>query len=202
VRVRYLRNAGLPLEKTYVLGPRSRTNIWVDLETFDGGATHPLADVAVSTTLASTNGVPIIVERAMWWPGAFATWHEGHNSAGSVATGLTWALAEGEVGGSDQAETYILMANVSPVAGAARVTLMFEDGTSAMLEYRLPPNSRTNVAVGPDFGAVAEGKRFGAVIESIGAAPVQMVVERAMYFGSTPGRPWPAGTNALATRVP
>ena len=34
------------------------------------------------------NGVPIIVERAMWWPGpTAATWSEAHNSAGTTRTG-------------------------------------------------------------------------------------------------------------------
>ena len=53
-------------------------------------------------TVTSTNGVPIIVERTMWWPGPKwrrrPFWTEAHNSAGATATGTLWALAEGEVG--------------------------------------------------------------------------------------------------------
>ncbi len=200
VRVDYLLGDGRTYTKTVRAPANSRANIWVDHESFDGGTTFPLADVAVSTTLTATNGVPIIVERAMWWPGDFATWHEGHNSAGSVVTGTMWGLAEGEVGGARNTETYILVANVSPFAGNARVTLMFEDGTSLVREYPLAPNSRTNVAVGPDFGGAVFGRRFGAVVESTGSTPAQIVVERAMYGGPS-GPQWSAGTNALATKL-
>jgi hypothetical protein len=104
------------------------------------------------------------------------------------------------VGGARAHETYLLIANTSPFAGTATVTLMFEDGTSQQKTYALPPSSRTNVAVGPDFGAVVTGKRFGAVIESTGTTPAQIVVERAMY-SSAGGVTFAAGTNALATKL-
>ena len=76
-------------------------------------------------------------------PGADADfWTEAHNSPGATATGTRWALAEGEVGGPQSAETYILIANTSATAGSARVTLYFEDGTSASRTFALLPRSR------------------------------------------------------------
>ena len=52
-----------------------------------------------------------------------------------------------------------------------------------------------------DIQALA-GTRFGAIVESIGSAPVaQLVVERAMYWNSG-SEIWAAGTNLLATPVP
>ena len=91
-----------------------------------------LADTAVSTTITSTNGVRLIVERAMWWPGPTPTnWFEAHNSPGATTTGTRWALAEGEVGGANATETYVLLPTRPPFAGSARVTLLFEDGTTA-----------------------------------------------------------------------
>jgi len=104
------------------------------------------------------------------------------------------------VGGARAAQTYVLIANTSAFAGRARVTLLFEDGSSLVKDYPLTPNSRTNVAVGPDFGAAVNNRRFGAVVESIGTTPAQIVVERAMYSGAA-GPQWSAGTNALATRL-
>ncbi len=177
----------------------ARSSVWVDGETFDGGVTFPLADVAVSTTVASQNGVPVIVERALWWPGTFATWHEAHNSAGAIETGEAWALAEGEVGGARGVETYILIANTSNTAGTARVTLTFEDGAQATRDFVLPANSRSNVAVATDFPAAAN-RRFGAIVESLGAPAAQIVVERAMY-NNAGGVFWAAGTSALATKL-
>jgi hypothetical protein len=159
-----------------------------------------LADTAVSTTIRSTNGVPVIVERAMWWPGDAATWHEAHDSAGATTTGTQWALAEGEVDATRNLETYVLVANTSPTPADVKVTLLFEDGTSAEQTYTaIPPKRRFNVPVGGSFPQAA-GERFGAIVESLGTTPAQIVVERAMYWDAA-GQHWAAGTNALATRI-
>ena len=48
--------------------------------------------------------------------------------------------------------------------------------------------------------AQAAGKRFSAIVESLGDTPAQIVVERAMYWNAA-GQVWAAGTNALATKV-
>lgn len=200
VRLTYLLDSGQTLTRTMVAPANARSGVWVDLEQFDGIAGFPLANVAVSTTVESTNGVPLIVERAMWWPGTGDTWHEAHNSAGATATGTRWAVAEGEVGGPRSHETYLLIANTSTFAGSATVTLLFEDGTSVAGVYALDPQSRTNVPIGTDFNDVAQGKRFGAIVESTGTTPAQIVVERAMYSNAGNVR-WAAGTNALATRL-
>jgi hypothetical protein len=139
----------------------------------------------------------------MWWPSPALTpnyWTEAHNSPGATQTGSRWALAEGEVGGSQGAETYFLVANTSASAGTARVTLYFEDGSAAEKTVALLPRSRNSVSVSGEFPAAA-GRRFGAIIESLGTVPAQIVVERAMYT-SPGGVVWAAGTNALATRLP
>jgi hypothetical protein len=122
---------------------------------------------------------------------------EAHNSAGLTTTGRTWALAEGEVGGPSNVETYILIANRGE-AGTATVTLRYEDGTSDSRVFALPAGSRTNVAVAAEFPGAA-GRRFGAIVEaaSVGA---EIVVERAMYSNAR-GVAWAAGTNAVGTKL-
>jgi hypothetical protein len=192
VTATYLPAGGGTIVRSYTVAANSRFNIWVDLE-------PGLADVAVSATIVSTNGVGILVERAMWWPGGPPTWFEAHNSPGSTQTGTRWALAEGEVGGANGTETYILLANTSAFDGAADVTLYFEDGTTATKSFSLSANSRRNVAVAAEFPTAA-GKRFGAIIVSTGGTPAQVVVERAMYSNSG-GTVWAAGSNSLATRL-
>jgi hypothetical protein len=200
----YLLLGGGKLTKSYTVPANGRFTIWVDDEELPAGSgLRPLANVAVSTAIRSTNAVPVIVERAMWWPGSAIApdfWYEAHNSPGATVTGTRWALAEGEVGGATALETYVLIANTSAVAGQARVTLLFEDGTTAKRTCALEANSRTNVPIGLDF-PTAVGRRFGTIVESLGATPALIVVERAMYadFG---GRTWSAGSNALATRLP
>ncbi len=199
VRATYLLPGGGTLAKDYDIAPTSRFNIWVDEETFPGLG-KALADTAVSVTLTSLDGQPFIAERAMWWPGpTSATWAEAHNSAGATATGVAWALAEGEVGGPYSTDTYILLANTSAWTGTAKVTLYFEDGTSSERAFTVPATSRSNVWVRAEFPN-AVGRRFGAVIESLGETPAQLVVERAMYSNAS-GVTWAAGTNALATRL-
>jgi hypothetical protein len=192
IEATYLLPNGSTLVKHYGVEANSRFNIWVDYE-------DPLlADTAVSTTIRSTNAVPIIVERAMWWPQS--AWYEAHNSPGATTTGTRWALAEGEAGGALGMETYILVANTSDAPATVKVTLLFEDGTTADQTYAgIPGRSRFNVPVGVFFPQ-AVGRRFGAVVESVGTSPARIVVERAMYWDA-PGQPWAAGTNALATKL-
>ena len=132
IAVRYLLPDGQVIERSHLVPPASRYNIWVDLED------ERLADTGVSTEIRSLSGVPIIVERAMWWPGTVDTWYEAHNSAGTTATGTAWALAEGEDGGPNALETYVLVANTSPRAGQAKVTLLFEEGPPLSLVIDLP----------------------------------------------------------------
>jgi hypothetical protein len=181
--------------KPYDVAPNSRFTIWVDQEG------DRLVDTAVSTTIRSTNDVPVIVERTMWWPGSSSQWHGAHNSPGATATGTRWALAEGEVDGARNLETYILVANMSAVPADVKVTLLFEDGTSTEQTYTgIPARSRFNVPVGT-YLPQAYGRRFGALVESVGPSPAPLVVERAMYWEAVWQR-WAAGTSALGTRLP
>jgi hypothetical protein len=143
--------------------------------------------------------VGLIAERAMWWPGEPPTWEEAHTSAGATVTGTRWGLAEGEVGGPSGTDTYILIANPSTSDGQVAVRLVFEDGTTVQRIFSVDRTSRFNVAVAAEFPEAA-GRRFGAIVESLGSSPVPIVVERAMY-STAEGRAWAAGTNALAARL-
>jgi hypothetical protein len=193
VQARYLKPDGSVVTRSYSVAANSRFNIWVDME----GA--ELADTALGAVFEVTNAVPVIVERAMWWAGNASQWFEGHNSFGATTAGEKWGLAEGEVGGPSGLETYILIANTSNDDGVVRVTLTFEDGTpQAQLDLPVLANSRENVPVAVLFPQAA-GKRFGAVVESVGT-PIQLIVERAMYNDAGAVR-WAAGTSALGTRL-
>ena len=162
VQADYLLQSGTVVSKTYTVPAQARVSIGVDHE-------DPLlADTAVSTTLTATNGVSFLAERAMWWPGPVSNWYEAHNSPGSTTTGTTWALGEGELGGARNLQTYILVANTSGFAGSVRVTLLFEDGTTTAKTFAIAASSRFNVDVAAEFSSAA-GRRFGALIESLGA---------------------------------
>ena len=109
-------------------------------------------------------------------------------------------VADGEQGGTRNTDTYLLIANTASSPGRARVTLLFEDGSSAVREVEVAANSRTTVWTGGTedtpsslFGGMTSGRRFGAVIESlpVNGQAAGIVVERAMYGMPTAsgGRP-------------
>ena len=199
VRVTYLLTDGTTRVKSYLVPGRSRYTISVDTEEIPAGSgQHPLENVAVSSIVESRNGVPIIVERSMWWPSG--AWIEAHNSPGATTTGPRWAVAEGEAGGAAGTQTYVLLANTSAFAGSAKVTVMYEDGNTAEDVITVPASSRTNVDIASRFPG-SMGRRFGVLVESQGATPAQLVVEYAMY-SNVGGVVWAAGSNALATKLP
>lgn len=193
VRVSYLLPDGTTLTKPYQVPARSRANIWVDFED------ARLANTAVSTTVTVTNGVPIIVERAMWWPGDASTWAEAHNAAGVTSTGVAWVTSAGEDGGAGDAETYILVANTASVPATVKVTLFFENAATVSRTFDVASHSRFNVAPRVHFPEAA-GKRFGALIESVGDGEAPIVVEQAVY-SSTPTQFWAAGSDAVGTKI-
>jgi hypothetical protein len=181
---------GAPVMRPYTVAPNSRFTILVD--TIAG-----LEATSVSTTITSTNDVPVIVERAMYWPGVFASYYEAHASAGSTTTGLRWVLAEGEEGGGvKDAQTYVLIANTAATTGRVRITPLLENGLSSAYEMDLPANSRTTIRPGNGSSG-----RFGTLVESIGATPAPIVVEGAFYW-NVDGVVWAAGSGVVATRLP
>jgi hypothetical protein len=106
-------------------------------------------------------------------------------------------MASGEVGGARETSTYILLANTSPAAGDVAVSLVIEDGTTLQKQFTVAGSSRFNVDVAFEFPA-SRDRRFGAVVEALGASPVPLVVECAMYWNAG-GVRWAAGTDAVAT---
>lgn len=202
VRATYLLPDGRTFQRDLTLAPHSRFTVWVDFEQFDGVDGFPLQDaLAVSSTIEVLNGVPIVAERAMWWPGPTpASWTEAHNSAGATQTATRWVMAAGQVSEAPaRTDTYILVANPGGAEATVRVHLLAATGRSDAIEYRVPASSRLTIDVRQAFGV--SGQAFGAVIESVGEPAAPIVVEWAVY-GDAMGRRWARGANALATPWP
>jgi hypothetical protein len=195
IEVRYLKPDGSVVTRQYVAAANSRYTIGVHAEGPE------LAATPVSATVTSTNGIPVLVERAMWWPATAPEWYEGHNSAGVTATGEKWGLADGENGGPRNTQTFILIANTSAQPASVEVKLIFEDGATAVKTYGIAGNSRFNVPVASEFPA-AQNRRFGAVVESLdtGGTRAQIVVERSIYSDAG-GVVFAAGANAPGTKL-
>jgi hypothetical protein len=197
VETTYLLPDGSTITKTQTVPANRRVTVPV------AGEDARLVSATPSTRIRSTNGVPIIVERTMWWP-AGGPWVEAHNSPGSTSTGTRWAVADGEIGGAPyNTQTFLLIANPGVAAGRVRVTLLFEDGSPVVTrDFDVVAQSRRTIPIFSEFPE-ANGKGFGALIESIDpgtGTPAPIVVERAMY-SDTPERFWGAGTNVLATKL-
>ena len=204
-RLRFLLGDGTVIEHPTVVPALARSTVWVDALGQDASliARNPvyakLADSSVSTEIVVDNGVGVLVERAMWWPGDSTTWTEAHDSGGVTDAATRWALAEGEVGGSRNTQTYVLVSNPTDTAASITVTLLSETEEPETQSYTVGPHSRFNIALGqPGFFPNAVGRRVGMVIESTG---VPVVVERAMYSDAG-GQRWAAGSDAVATRLP
>jgi BarA-like signal transduction histidine kinase len=191
VTLTYLLDTGQTVTRTRTMAPNSRLTVPVADED------ALLARANVSTRV--TSDVPVIVERAMYWPAPFATWAEAHNSFGVTETALRWGLAEGRVGGPHAFETYVLLANPNPTAAEVRLTFLRTDGTTVVKTYTVAPTSRFNVPVHV-FVPELQDEAFGVVIEGLNGVPV--AVERAMYNNDAAGTWWAAGTNATAVKLP
>jgi type 1 glutamine amidotransferase len=189
-----------PLERDYDVAALGRLTIPVEQ------VAPELAGTSVSIAVASTNGVPVVAERSMWWPGS--DWYEGHATLATNTTGTAWAVADGETGGLDNTRTYLLVASGSSATiDSLRLVLVRDAGPpiERVLTDALLPNARLTIDLGWAFPDIA-GERVGVILESMGEAstgPVPampIVVERAMYADG--GGPfWSQGSNLVATRL-
>jgi hypothetical protein len=199
VTLRFLTQSGVSVTRTVTIPAMGRRSL--DIEGLSPAA-PALANQAVATIVTST--LPIVAERAQYWPGIGNDWYEAHNSFGVTTPQRGWALAEGRVGnppGLPPAgyQTYVLLAN--PGATAANVTIRFlrETGAPIVRTFFVPGESRLNVSVGGPGSTVPElaNEMFGATIQ----ADQPIVVERALY-GNAGTQPLGLGTNATATPLP
>ena len=194
VEIEYLGESGPLFSKTYTVDPLSRVTIPVKFEDAS------VESAPFSCRLRSTNGVAFIAERAMWWssvPGE--PWVEAHTSGDTVAGALSWAIADGAAGGTEQAATYVLVANLGTSPGSVDVTLQFDDGTTVTKSFPMAAQGRVTLDVGFHFDE-ARGRSFSATITSGGATPSPIVVERSMYW-DVDGVHWAAGVSSPATPI-
>jgi hypothetical protein len=186
----FLTDQGQAITRNFTVAANAR--LTVNME----GESPLLANAAASTTVTSDQ--PIIVERAMYWPGNGLEWAEAHNSFGLTTLGTKWGLSEGRVGTDRAFATYILLANPGAQAANVRVTYLRTNGSTVVKTYTVNPSSRFNIDVNSRVPELAN-ESFGALIEVTNGVPI--AVERSLYNNSN-GEIWAAGTNALGTPLP
>ena len=189
-----------PVQRDYTVPALGRLTIPVEQ------VDDRLAGTSVSIAIASTNAVPVVAERSMWWPGS--DWYEGHATLATNTTGTAWGVADGITGGSDNARTYILVASGASATNDSVRVILCRDSLPPIEKTfldALTPNARLTLDLGVIFPEVV-GERVGVIVESMGQSsagpvtPMPIVVERAMYSDAN-GIFWAAGSNLVATRL-
>ena len=191
VQVEYLRDSAGAVSRTYTVPANSRFTVYVDDE--------PGMDTTAFGTRV-TSSVPIVAERAMYWAGGFFDYHEGHVSSGATQTGSHWVLAEGEEHGFYDARTFVLIANT----GSAPATVLVRSLPEGIFQppvssgpLVIPGNARLTVPM----SALSGFTRGGIEVVEQGTPTNALVVEGAIYWHAG-GRPFGAGANWPATRIP
>jgi type 1 glutamine amidotransferase len=201
INVTYRLDSGVVVTRPHPVPLRGRLTLNIEAEAPE------LMHQPVSTFVESMNGVPVVVERTMLWPGPTPdAWQEAHNTLGTTQTGSVWVLADGESGGPRNARTYVLVATGDGTESAGfQIDVYLESGPPLQRSYPagyLLPNRRYTFDIEAEFPQVA-GRRFGVRLESLGTmttAPLPIVVERAMYSDAN-GMFWAAGSNVVGTRI-
>jgi len=195
VTITFLRPSGGPLTKSYTVNARSRRTINVDTET--GFTGRPATERSLQSSDVSaqivTNGVPILVERAMYMTVNGRVFAAGHDSAGVTAPQVSWFLAEGATG--TFFDLFILLANPSTTPTTVEITYLLSNGTQTVRQYGLPAQSRRTVYVDSQPGL--ENVATSAIVRSLNAA-VPILVERSMWW---PDGNWTEAHNSAGAVV-
>lgn len=165
VTVTFLKDDATTVVQNLTVNPLSRLTIEVD-------DIPGLEATAVSTVVKSNNGVPLAVERTMFWDSMSYGSHTGSAVDGPQTQ---WLFAEGSQGFFD---TYVLLANASTTPANVKVTFLREFGGPVVRDVTVLPTSRLNVFAGdiPEL----EDRSFSIVVDS----NIPIIAERAMYFGT------------------
>jgi uncharacterized protein len=183
VTIKFLREGATDVVETRTIAAKGGITLNVD-------SLLGLEATAAAVQVTSEDGLPLAVERTQYWgEGSYG----GHTENAVPALATRWYFAEGSQGWFD---TFVLIGN--PQADPVDVTLTFlrEGDTTVTQTVQVAPFSRKTISAAtiPDL----VNRSFGIIVD----ASLPVVSERAMYFGSTPTRPWSGGGDAAGTTTP
>jgi hypothetical protein len=194
VTVRYVADGGADVTRTHTVPAGRRITIRVIEED------PALRNTSFSTFVTSTNNVPVVAERAMWWRAHEGQWTAGHVGVGFTEGGKKWVTADGVAAVDGSSETYALVTNTENRSGLLKVTAVFGDGTAPVERlFAIGANQRFTIRGRHRFPEVV-GKGYSLIIESIGATPVDIVVDHSTYF-DLDGRFWAIGTTSPGSKI-
>ena len=124
VDVRYVADSGADVTRTHTVPAGRRITIRVVDED------PAMMNTSFATFVTSTNAVPVVAERAMWWRSNEGHWTAGHVGVGFTEGGKKWVTADGVAAADGSSDTYALVSNTENRAGMLKVTAVFGDGTA------------------------------------------------------------------------
>jgi hypothetical protein len=166
VEVKFLTPNGIGGGYQFYMAPNSRGTVHVN---------DFLSNIDVSTTVTSVDGAGIMAERAMYMNTPDGK-RDAHDSIGAYQGSTYWYLPEGTTRpGFDE---WVLVQNPNGIPAEVRVTLLGPAGTVDQVSFTMLPDSRSTVHVND----MVTDLDVSTVVESIGANPVPVLAERAMYM--------------------
>jgi hypothetical protein len=181
IAITFFKENGTSIVQTRTLDPLSRTTIRVD-------DIAGMEATAFSTSVTSTLGLPIVVERTMRWD---ASGYGAHGEKAVDGAALKWYFAEGSQGFFS---TFFLLVNPGATDNIAHVTYLREFEPPITRDYALKPTSRFTVDAAKEPDLV--NRSFGAIV----TFDQPGVAERAMYFGRNPL--WTGGHDSVGVTAP
>ena len=122
------------------------------------------------------------------------------SASASPSGGKKWVTADGVAAADGSSDTYALVTNTESRAGLLKVTAVFGDGTAPVEKlFAIGANQRFTIRGRQRFPEVI-GKGYSFIIESIGATPVDIVVDHSTYFDMD-GRFWAMGTTSPGSKI-
>lgn len=190
VEAAFMKEDGKSVRRKYAVPARARHTVHADL-------IPGLEDAGFSTVLASTNGVGIIAERAMYFDYDGRGLDDGHSSPGVPEPAETWHLAEGYTGG--RFDTWVVVGNPEAREALVEVAFSTPGGRAVTREYAIKARSRFTIPVDGIEGL--ESAEVSTTVRSKNGAKV--VAERSMYFVYSDGYcSRDGGHNATGVRSP
>lgn len=153
-----------------------------------------LGNTDFSTTVTGSDGLPITVDRTMFWVGEGAASPEGHNSMGVTAVSKQWYLPEGSSAWGF--ETWTMVQNPNATPANVELVYMTEDSAWRKVEKTIPAKARATFSMLQDIGARDASVKV--------TSDVGVIAERSMYRNSrregscSVGAPAPASDFFLA----
>lgn len=183
VTLTFLTPTGSPIVQTRTLPARSRTTVHVD-------QISGLEGAEVSTVVTSTAGLPLAVERSMFWDSRY---YAGHTGSAIEQPSQDWVFAEGSQGFFS---TYVLLSNANATPVDVTLTFLREADTPVVKTVTVAGSARFTV----DCATIAEivNRSFGVTVH----ATQPITAERAMYFGNTPTRLFSGGHESAGVTKP